>query len=441
MDGFVGQAESVRCSDPTSELCGDWPLDVMGYHVQGDIPNYWKYAQQFVLQDRMFEPTKSWSLPAHLFEVSAWSARCTDHNPNSCVSTGQIPAAPTPIFAWTDLTYLLHRQNVSWRYYVVKGTEPDCEDDAKLSCAPVRQLASTPSIWNPLPLFDTVKNNGQVGNVTTIDNFYAAAKAGTLPAVSWISPSWDVSEHPYAGVMAGQSYVTSLVNAVMNSSQWNSSAIFVAWDDWGGFYDHVKPPTVDGAGYGLRVPGFMISPYAKQGFVDHQTLSFDAYLKFIEDDFLGGQRLDPATDGRPDPRPTVREAAPILGDLAAEFDFTKPPRPPLLLAVHPPTTLTPTVPFHLIKPVATPGTKAATLHWAIDPRSGYAGGKPITGYVIRPFRNGTAEAPRTFAGTHLTTTHDVTGLTSGASYTFKIAAVNAVGTGYNSAPTKPVTIS
>ena len=79
------------------------------------------------------------------------------------------------------------------------------------------------------------------------------------------------------------------------------------------------------------MPGILISPYAKQGYIDHQTLSFDAYLKLIEDRFLGGQRLDPATDGRPDPRPTVRESAPILGDLANEFDFGQPARPPLIL--------------------------------------------------------------------------------------------------------------
>src|SRR3989442_5798149 len=83
----------------------------------------------------------------------------------------------------------------------------------------------------------------------------------------------------------------------------------------------------------------VISPYARAGFIDHQTLSFDAYVKFIEDDFLGGQRLDPRTDGRPDPRPTVRENVAILGDLAADFDFTQPPRPPLILPVHPRTTL------------------------------------------------------------------------------------------------------
>ncbi len=134
--------------------------------------------------------------------------------------------------------------------------------------------------------------------------------------------------------------MTSLINAVMKSPDWDSTAIFLAWDDWGGFYDHVVPPTVDQNGYGLRVPGMVISPYAKKGYVDHQTLSFDAYDKFIEDDFLHGQRINPATDGRPDPRPDVRENEKILGNLENDFDFSRPPGAPVVLPVHPKTTLT-----------------------------------------------------------------------------------------------------
>ena len=129
--------------------------------------------------------------------------------------------------------------------------------------------------------------------------------------------------------------MTGLINAIMQSPEWNSTAIFLAWDDWGGFYDHVQPPAVDLNGYGLRVPGIVISPYARQGYIDHQTLSFDAYTKFIEDDFIGGQRLDPATDGRPDPRPDVRENEPLLGNLVSDFDFTQPARAPVVLSVHP----------------------------------------------------------------------------------------------------------
>jgi len=144
-----------------------------------------------------------------------------------------------------------------------------------------------------------------------------------------------VSEHPPALVSAGQTYVTGLINALMESPDWDSTAVFLSWDDWGGFYDHVVPPAVDQNGYGMRVPGIVISPYARRGYIDHQTMSHDAYVKFIEDDFLGGQRLDPATDGRPDPRPTVREDEPQAGNLGSDFDFSQQPRPPLILPVHP----------------------------------------------------------------------------------------------------------
>jgi len=185
-----------------------------------------------------------------------------------------------------------------------------------------------------------VKADHQLGNIQSVDRFYAAAKSGHLPAVSWVVPSGAVSEHPPAPVSYGQSYVTSLINAVMSSPDWDSTAIFLAWDDWGGFYDHVVPPTVDQNGYGLRVPGIVISPYANRGYIDHQILSFDAYDKFIEDDFLNGQRIDPASDGRPDPRPDVRENEKILGNLISDFNFSQNPRPPVLLPVHPRTTLT-----------------------------------------------------------------------------------------------------
>ena len=176
---------------------------------------------------------------------------------------------------------------------------------------------------------------GQLGNVRPIHDFYAAARTGTLPAVSWVTPTQAVSEHPPASVSAGQAYVTGLVNTIMRSPDWDSTAIFLSWDDWGGFYDHVAPPSVDENGYGLRVPGLVISPYAKRGYIDHQTLSFDAYAKFIEDDFLGGQRLDPSTDGRPDPRPDVRETIPMLGNIATAFNFHQQPRPPVILPQRP----------------------------------------------------------------------------------------------------------
>lgn len=353
MDGFVAAAERAQagCTAVANPVCApaSGTPDVMGYHTGQDIPNYWAYARDFVLQDHMFESNASWTLPAHLFLVSEWSARCRTHNPASCRNALQDPADPTyigtggqrPVYAWTDLTYLLYTHHVSWAYYVMSGSEPDCRDSGVIACNPAKQNAKTAGIFNPLPYFDTVQADHQEGNIQNLDRFYRAAQHGTLPAVSWITPAQVVSEHPPALVSRGQSYVTSLVNAIMKSPDWPSTAIFLSWDDWGGFYDHVAPPAADPNGYGLRVPGMVISPYARHGFIDHQVLSFDAYDKFIEDDFLGGERIDPRADGRPDPRPDVREDMSILGNLMADFDFSQRPGLPVILPVHPHTDLIP----------------------------------------------------------------------------------------------------
>ena len=348
MDGFINQAEAIAARNrpaclqsPYDPHCGAAPDTMMGYRDGRDIPNYWAYARNFVLQDHMFEPNLGWSLPSHLFMVSGWSARCA--NPlrvGTC--RGDLeedqdtdrtrPGVPN--YAWTDLTYLLYRQHVTWGYYISPGTQPDCDDDQSV-CGLKRQRVGTPEIWNPLPDFATVHQDGQTANVQSSANFFLAAQGGTLPAVSWVVPNGVQSEHYPDRVATGQAWVTSLVDAVMSGPDWYSSAIFIAWDDWGGLYDHVVPPKVDALGYGLRVPGIMISPYARSGFIDHQVLSFDAYLKFIEDDFLGKERIDPKTDGRPDPRPDVRERARILGDLLKEFDFSQPPRPAAILPLYP----------------------------------------------------------------------------------------------------------
>ncbi len=352
MDGFAREAEdgAASCKETGGcqacvhpETCG---LRVMGYEDAREIPNYWKYAENFVLQDDMFESAASWSLPEHLYMVSGWSAFCPlgDTNPLDCEAT-LAPEKPTQwgkhpgkkaTYAWTDITYLMHRAGVSWRYYIHEGYEPDCEDDEALSCESVVQRSRTPGIWNPLINFTDVKEDKQLSDVQSLPAFYEAASPTTckLPNVSWIVPSQEVSEHPPAKISTGQTYVTTLINQVMRSPCWGSTAIFVSWDDWGGFYDHVDPPTVEN-GYGLRVPGLVISPYARRGYIDHQQLSHDSYLKFIEDDFLEGQRLNPATDGRPDLRSQVREEELGLGDLAQDFNFEQAPAAPLLLSAHP----------------------------------------------------------------------------------------------------------
>jgi phospholipase C len=221
---------------------------------------------------------------------------------------------------------------VSWAYYVFPGRQPDCPHGASLLCQPGKLSPGTPSEWNPLPQFTTVRQDHQVGNIQAVQRFVAGARSGHLPAVSWIVPDFVHSDHPGALLGDGQAWVTSLVNAVMTGPDWKNTAIFLAWDDWGGFYDHVVPPKIDVNGYGLRVPALLISPYARRGYIDHQSLSFDAYLRFIEDDFLDGARIDPRTDGRPDRRPTVRETVPQLGNLVNDFDFSQRAQHPLVLS-------------------------------------------------------------------------------------------------------------
>lgn len=358
MDGFIREDQAQGsfglyplvwshdyCKEPTSPHESD---AVMGYHDGGDIPNYWAYARDFVLQDHMFETVHSWSFPSHLYLVSAWAATCGQTaKPTSCV-TALMPKDrtlkdPTP-FAWTDITYLLNKAHVSWVYYLDHGAMPVPSGNRKAAGNFRMPTGGTPTsgvpiIWNVLPGFTDVHEDKQLDRIEDLSRFYVEAKAGTLPSVSWISPNGEDSEHPPAKVSVGQSYVTGIVNAAMQGPDWKSTAIFITWDDWGGFYDHVPPPRVDTMGYGIRVPALVISPYARRGYIDHQTLSFDAYLKFIEDVFLHGQRLDPRTDGRPDSRPDVRENNPTLGNLMEDFDFSQSPLPPVVLPIHPKTTL------------------------------------------------------------------------------------------------------
>jgi phospholipase C len=347
MNGFIESAASgtktcKRAGDPDCQL--GKATTVMGYHDDGEIPNYWSYAKAFTLLDHMFEPVASYSLPDHLFMVSAWSATCTPANdPTHCVSdlvnpgNGEHvgtacnkPEPPNPEYAWTDVTYLLHKNGVSWRYFLASGNEPDCEDGA-MTCEAGVQHYLNPGYWNVLPWFDDVKSDGEIANIADTTTFFSDLKAGQLAAVNWIIPSDALSEHPANLVSTGQAYVTTVINAIMQSPFWGSTVIFLTWDDWGGFYDHVPPIKVDLNGYGFRVPAMTISPWVKPHVIDHQVYSHDAYLRFIEDIFLDSARLNPMTDGRPDNRPTVRETVPELSSLLSEFDFTQTPNAPLVL--------------------------------------------------------------------------------------------------------------
>ena len=369
-DGFVDQQNmqiATTCAaTPKSYFCVDENLqnrhDVMGYHTDQEIPNYWAYAENFVLQDRLFEGVRNWSLPSHLDLASEWYATCSNPADVSTCVTGDVYNTQTSSkakYPWVSLFQLMDLNQVSWKVYLGAGSEPDCDDSA-LTCDPVPQLPTVPSAWNVAPGFSYVVGRGGPylkAHNPSVDQFLKDVQNNTLPQVAWVVPGLDVSEHPgNSGVTAGEMYVTSLVNAVMQSPYWQSTAIFISWDDWGGFYDHVAPPNVDTnsttypiQGFGLRVPGLLVSAWAKPGYVDHQTLSFENYAVFFENLFMNGARLDPAALGHPDARPTIRDEITSvsypngnteqIGDLMNEFDFTQTPLPPLVLTTHVPTNL------------------------------------------------------------------------------------------------------
>lgn len=370
MDGFVAsQTEAINSAnnhcakDPNNPACtgsilGGLLHDSVSYHTDAEIPNYWAYANTYVLQDHMFESERSWSLPSHLGLTSLWSATCTNNKVAATCTTSPDPEKPsaTTVYPWANLFQFLDAGNVDWKYYLGQGLEPDCQD-GEMTCAPQVQTKKVPSIWNPAPFYGYVQQQGAAyltDHVVDLERFVRDVQTGHLATVSWIVPAGPYSEHPPSGVTMGMEYVTSMVNAVMVSPYWNSTAIFLVWDDWGGFYDHVVPPIVDrnnGAtpiqGYGLRVPAMLISPWATPHVIDHAVYSFDAYATLIEDLFLHGKRLSPAALGNPDSRPTQRDAVKTaytiagakvpIGDLRDEFDFTQVPQPPLILPTHIPT--------------------------------------------------------------------------------------------------------
>ena len=151
-----------------------------------------------------------------------------------------------------------------------------------------------------------------MSHIVDMQDFYRDAQAGRLPAVSYIAPG-GVSEHPPAKLVAGQTFVRSIVNELMRSPDWSSTAFVLTYDSWGGWYDHVPPPKVDRYGYGFRVPALLVSPYARRGAIDHHTLDFTSILRFIEDNW----RLAPLAR---------RDAN--AHSIATAFDFSQPPRAP-----------------------------------------------------------------------------------------------------------------
>jgi phospholipase C len=288
--------------------------DYLSYtqYVEADIPNYFAYARTFVLADRFFSSLTGPSFPNHLYTVGAQSGGAInnptsggrwgcDSPESSMVEVMDDEGAITwvyPCFDFRTLADALEEKGLSWKYYAPDQGQSGYIWSALNGIAHIRLT----DLWTQ--------------HVVPFANFIQDAQNGTLPAVSWLVVNANESEHPPASVCAGENWTVQQVNAVMQGPEWNRTVIFVTWDDFGGFYDHVPPPKVDNFGFGPRVPMLILSPWVRPGFINHTTLEFSSVLKFIEERF----DLDPLT---------ARDEQ--ANDLIDAFDFRQDPLPPLIL--------------------------------------------------------------------------------------------------------------
>jgi phospholipase C len=288
----------------------------MAYLDGHDIPSYWEYARHFTLADRFFSSLRGPSMPNHVYTVAAQSGGlitnvCSEHH--ELEQLEEVMDDPDG-FSFAAIMNRLASQGVSWKYYVETTGKPAAEPDPCHVKDPQPQQLG---LWNPLPGFKSIRDNPQLmSRLVNETEYYNDLQHGTLPDVSWLIPDFQDSEHPPEPVGQGMWRVTRLVNALMKSPYWPSSAIFLTWDDYGGFYDHVPPPEVDAFGYGPRVPLLVISPYAKPGYVTSETGDFTSILRFMEERF----RLQHLTAR--DDRAT---------DMSDAFNFDQTPNPPLII--------------------------------------------------------------------------------------------------------------
>ncbi len=313
MDGWEETFTSPR-QDP------DFPY---AFVPQREVQPYWEMAEQYTLGDRFFQSNTGPSFPAHLYLVAGTGNFVAD-NPNHLETThyawgcdspinarvsmiasdGDEVPGPWPCFNMPTIADVALANGLTWRYYA----------------PPIDSLGN---IWSAFDAIRHIRYTSLWGNVISPETrVLEDARVGDLPAISWVVPSAQNSDHPFprrdtehdVGVTGqfGPEWVASVVNAIGQGPLWNSTAIIVVWDDWGGWYDHVAPPQLDRMGLGPRVPFIMIGPYAKRHYVSHVQHEFGSILKFTEQVFLLPSMH--TTDDRSD---ALRDC----------MDFTQPPQP------------------------------------------------------------------------------------------------------------------
>jgi phospholipase C len=321
MDGF-SQAAGTYQPNPSngqSMDMADAQLD------RADIPNYWRYASTFTLEDHFFSSVRANSFPNHLFTV-AGQAAYTDGIPSSLDASTHVlrwgcDAAPWslveqhlpdgrfrhvfPCFDFSTLPDALDAHGISWKYYAPPLDSPGYQ-------------------WATLDAVKHIRMGQDWATHEVADTtFEHDARTGALPTVSWLVQPFDVSDHPPANICTGENWTVRHINAIMgNHALWAHTAIVLTWDDYGGFYDHVRPPSGPDPYdmYGFRVPAIIISPYARPHHVDHTFGTFSTLLNFAE-----------AVLGLPAVRGSVRGG----GNLLSAFNFQQQPVAPMVLQPRP----------------------------------------------------------------------------------------------------------
>jgi phospholipase C len=297
--------------------CTPPPELEFGYVPQSDVQPYWTMAQAYAFADEMFQTNQGPSFPAHMYLADGNSA--TDNTNtlyamnNSQTSTGATAKAGCdapagsyvvlinpltnnhsqtayPCFDHQTLWDLLDAAGVSWKYY---------------------QPTLGPGLWYTPDAIKHIRYGADYANVSTPQtNILSDITNGTLPEMSWVIPTAAESDHAGETDGSGPDWVAQVVNAIGESPYWNNTVVFVVWDDWGGWFDHVAPHMYNHYELGFRVPLIAISPYAKAGYVSHTTHEFGSILKFSEETFgLGSLGT---TDARAD-------------DLSDMFDYSQTP--------------------------------------------------------------------------------------------------------------------
>ena len=262
MDGFVASAGPFA----------------MGHYNGSTVPVYWDLAEQYALADDFFSPVASYSLPNH------WDA-IAPYAPSASNIVRTLTALPTQQRSYLNQSNAtpsiedeLANSSVSWKYY-----------DFPLPTYTVA-IAHSPTgvaydYWNPMAARNQSYTAGLSSHFVNRTDILGDAANGTLPGLSWVMPSPPISDHPPYNLTRGEDWVAKVVDALEGSPEWNSTLLFVSWDEFGGFYDHVLPPHASGVGDGFRVPLLAVGPWVRQGYVDPVNMTFESILHLMEKRF------------------------------------------------------------------------------------------------------------------------------------------------------------